>query len=138
PPSGTCFPVGKTTVNCTATDACGNSSSCSFEVTIKAKPKSKAGAAQTSIQYSDALTLQSDVQAVPFVDPAPSGPVQPLSGNVQFYLGPNAVGAPIPVNVSTPDTSGLLHALASLPWPIMQAPSSSAVVSAKFTSSSSF
>src|SRR5439155_13369760 len=128
---------------CTATDACGNSSpSCSFQVTIKSKTKSKAAAAPTPIQYSDALTLQADVQAVPFVDPAPSGPVQPLSGSVQFYLGPNAVGAPIPVNVRTPDTcgpaAGLLHAVASLPCPIMQAPLSTAVVSAKFTSSSSF
>lgn len=34
PPSGTAFPVGTTTVNATATDALGNSSSCSFTVTV--------------------------------------------------------------------------------------------------------
>jgi hypothetical protein len=34
PPSGTAFPVGVTTVNATATDALGNSSSCSFTVTV--------------------------------------------------------------------------------------------------------
>jgi len=33
PPSGTTFPVGATTVTCTATDAAGNQSSCSFLVT---------------------------------------------------------------------------------------------------------
>jgi uncharacterized repeat protein (TIGR01451 family) len=32
--SGTVFPVGTTTVNATATDAAGNSSSCSFNVTV--------------------------------------------------------------------------------------------------------
>ena len=33
PPSGSCFPVGTTTVTCTATDASGNTASCSFAVT---------------------------------------------------------------------------------------------------------
>jgi hypothetical protein len=35
PPSGTAFPVGTSTVNCTATDTAGNPSSCSFSVTIR-------------------------------------------------------------------------------------------------------
>jgi uncharacterized delta-60 repeat protein len=34
PPSGSCFPVGATTVNCTATDAAGNTAACSFTVTV--------------------------------------------------------------------------------------------------------
>jgi HYR domain-containing protein len=34
PPSGSVFPVGTTTVNCTATDAHGNTASCSFTVTV--------------------------------------------------------------------------------------------------------
>lgn len=33
PPSGSCFPLGTTTVTCTATDASGNTSPCSFTVT---------------------------------------------------------------------------------------------------------
>jgi HYR domain/Subtilase family len=33
PPSGSCFPIGTTTVTCTATDASGNTSNCSFTVT---------------------------------------------------------------------------------------------------------
>jgi HYR domain-containing protein len=35
PPSGASFPVGTTPVTCTATDTSGNSSSCSFTVTVK-------------------------------------------------------------------------------------------------------
>ncbi|MCP5518014.1 MAG: HYR domain-containing protein [Verrucomicrobiales bacterium] len=35
PPSGSFFPTGTTTVNCTATDAAGNASACSFDVTVK-------------------------------------------------------------------------------------------------------
>lgn len=34
PPSGTPFPAGVTQVTCTATDAAGNSASCSFDVTV--------------------------------------------------------------------------------------------------------
>ncbi len=34
PASGSVFPIGTTTVNVTATDACGNSSTCSFTVTV--------------------------------------------------------------------------------------------------------
>lgn len=34
PPSGAAFSVGTTTVTCTATDAAGNTSSCSFPVTV--------------------------------------------------------------------------------------------------------
>ncbi len=35
PPSGSAFPIGTTSVTCTATDDCGNSSSCMFEVTVE-------------------------------------------------------------------------------------------------------
>jgi uncharacterized membrane protein len=35
PPSGYVFPLGVTTVSCTATDAAGNASSCSFTVTVR-------------------------------------------------------------------------------------------------------
>ncbi len=35
PPSGSTFPPGTTTVNCTATDSSGNSAMCSFDVTVE-------------------------------------------------------------------------------------------------------
>jgi hypothetical protein len=34
PPAGSCFPAGVTTVTCTATDATGNTATCSFTVTV--------------------------------------------------------------------------------------------------------
>jgi len=34
PPSGSCFPLGVTTVTCTATDASGNTATCSFTITV--------------------------------------------------------------------------------------------------------
>jgi len=34
PPSGTCFPLGTTTVTCVATDSSGNTASCGFTVTV--------------------------------------------------------------------------------------------------------
>jgi hypothetical protein len=34
PPSGSCFPAGTTTVTCTATDASGNTATCSFTVEV--------------------------------------------------------------------------------------------------------
>src|ERR1051325_11620746 len=36
PPSGSTFPIGTTTVTCTATDPCGGSATCSFTVTVTA------------------------------------------------------------------------------------------------------
>src|SRR5882672_1834470 len=36
PPGGSLFPVGASVVNCTATDRCGNASTCSFNVTVMA------------------------------------------------------------------------------------------------------
>jgi hypothetical protein len=41
PPSGSVFPPGTTWVDCTATDAAGNASACSFPVTVqrKARPR---------------------------------------------------------------------------------------------------
>ena len=42
PPSGSFFPVGTTTVNCTAVDTSGNVSTCSFAVTVTA-PASTSG-----------------------------------------------------------------------------------------------
>jgi hypothetical protein len=38
PPSGSVFPIGTNTVNCSATDSCGRSNSCSFTVTVLPPP----------------------------------------------------------------------------------------------------
>jgi hypothetical protein len=38
PPSGSAFPIGATVVTCTAVDSVGNTSTCSFTVTVEAAP----------------------------------------------------------------------------------------------------
>ena len=55
-PSGSLFPVGTTAVTCTATDASGNQSDCSFSVTVNDPPHivSVTPATQT-VQYSDKI-----------------------------------------------------------------------------------
>ncbi len=55
PPSGSIFSGGTTTVTCTATDACGNSSQCSFDVTVSG-----------SNEMVVSIDLQAAVAAGPF------------------------------------------------------------------------
>jgi hypothetical protein len=83
PASGSAFAVGTTTVNVAATDAAGNTSTCSFTVTVKSSPVIVV--APASVQYSDAVTLQANVSALAF-------PGQPLAGSVQFFVGGTPVG----------------------------------------------
>lgn len=49
PPSGSFFAVGTTTVTCTATDTCGNASTCTFQVTVSA-PVNRANLAYIAFQ----------------------------------------------------------------------------------------
>ncbi|MET0622173.1 MAG: Ig-like domain-containing protein [Pyrinomonadaceae bacterium] len=83
PTSGSAFPVGVTTVNVTVKDAAGNTSACSFTVTVKSRPT--VVVAPASAQYSDAVTLQANVGAAAF-------PGQPLAGSVQFFVNGSPVG----------------------------------------------
>jgi lysophospholipase L1-like esterase len=53
PPSGGEFPVGRTTVQCTARDADARSSACSFDVVIKGAPKLSA---TKFIAFGDSIT----------------------------------------------------------------------------------
>jgi hypothetical protein len=41
PPSGSTFPLGTTLVDCTATDASGNQSTCQFPVTVALKVRER-------------------------------------------------------------------------------------------------
>ncbi|MBV9927315.1 MAG: HYR domain-containing protein [Acidobacteria bacterium] len=83
PASGSTFPVGTTTVSVTAKDAAGNTSTCSFNVTVRSAPV--ISVAPASVQYSDAVTLQASVSA-------PAFPGQPLAGSVQFFINGSPVG----------------------------------------------
>ena len=83
PASGSAFAVGTTTVSVTAKDAAGNTSTCSFNVTVRSAPV--VVVAPASVQYSDAVTLQANVSAAAF-------PGQPLAGSVQFFINGSPVG----------------------------------------------
>jgi hypothetical protein len=54
PASGSTFPVGKTTVTATATDKAGNTTSCSFTVTVQDKEAPQIRCPQNITQNSDA------------------------------------------------------------------------------------
>ena len=82
-PSGFAFPLGTTTVTATATDAAGNTSSCTFTVTVKSQTTT--GVLAASVQYSDAVTLQATVGAA-------AVPGQTLTGTVQFFVNGSSVG----------------------------------------------
>jgi len=82
PPSGSTFPVGVTTVQCTATDSIGQTAQCSFTVTVPAPP---------------ALTLACPS---PLTVPATS-----VDGAVATYSTTATGGVP-PVTVNCTPTSG--------------------------------
>jgi hypothetical protein len=58
PPSGTTFPVGVSTVTCTATDKLGNTGTCSFTVTVKDNEK-------PSIACPANLTISCEASSLP-------------------------------------------------------------------------
>jgi hypothetical protein len=61
PPSGSTFPIGNSSVLCTATDAAGNSNSCSFQVTVlgaqgvKSNVLAQLSALSASVTHSNKL-----------------------------------------------------------------------------------
>jgi hypothetical protein len=59
PPSGSVFPVGITTVTCVASDACGNSSQCTFTVTVTVGGSLLAIEPAVIIRWTCGGTLQS-------------------------------------------------------------------------------
>jgi len=94
PAFGTTFPLGVTSVSCSATDASGNSASGSFTVTVRdtTPPKLKATPNVTATRTSSdgarvtfALPLATDA-----VDPAPTVIAQPASGSL-FPVGKTTV-----------------------------------------------
>ena len=85
PPSGSAFPLGTTTVTCTATDASGNAGSCSFSVTVEdtQAPVLDHPARVTAECASPAGTMvELVVTASDLCDPAPSVSLTPPSGSL--------------------------------------------------------
>ncbi|HSB11109.1 MAG TPA: HYR domain-containing protein, partial [Blastocatellia bacterium] len=57
PPSGSNFPLGTTTVNCTATDAANNKGSCGFTVTVNPFVPNNPSPDKTAIDFGSPLVL---------------------------------------------------------------------------------
>jgi hypothetical protein len=117
PVSGSTFPIGTTTVSFKATDAVGQTSSCSFHVTVNPTPTiSSVTVTPSTQQYSDVVTLQANL--------APGG--CPLKGmaasNVTFYIGTQNVGMTSLVNVGAVGLIGTLTIPLLEPTPFGTAP----------------
>lgn len=102
PPSGSTFPIGSSSVNCTATDASGNSASGSFMVTVQdtTPPVLTVPADITTAATSPAgAAVSYSVSAVDIADPNPAINCTPASGST-FPIGTTAV------NCTAADTRG--------------------------------
>jgi lysophospholipase L1-like esterase len=60
PPSGSSFPIGKTTVSCTATDALQRTDACSFLITVLAPLPPPVLAATSFLAFGDSITKGED------------------------------------------------------------------------------
>src|ERR1019366_7220735 len=72
PPSGSTFPVGTTTVLTTASDTCGNSTNCSFTVTVNPANIPVSFTYITSIQGGIILTWQSGTNSWLYLQRSPA------------------------------------------------------------------
>jgi hypothetical protein len=92
-----CNDVGDNLVTLTATDACGNTSTCTATVTVQVPTQTKALVSAQSVRYQDEVTLYAEISASNCN--ISSGNLQ---GNVKFYLDGDSVGIapafPIPFN----------------------------------------
>ncbi len=119
PPSGSAFPVGTTTVTCTASDASGNTSMCTFDVTVEDTtppvltcPGSQvvdcAGSGGTVVDYSPSVFEVCDA-GVSVVCIPPSGSLFPVGTTVVTCVATDASGntdmCTFPVTVTTSDLS---------------------------------
>ncbi len=92
PPSGTVFPLGTTAVEVTATDAAGNSATCTFEVTVKDTTPPEAVCPEPIVAEcvsEEGAPVEFEIQASDACG-AVSWEAQPPSGSV-FPLGTTTV-----------------------------------------------
>ena len=101
PPSGSTFPVGTTTVFTTASDTCGNSTNCSFTVTVVKPPISLTCSSNLTVTApsSNGVVVFFNVSASGGCSPPPNVIATPPSGST-FPIGTTMV------NVSAGDTCG--------------------------------
>lgn len=98
PPSGSLFPVGATTVTCTATDGSGNADSCSFTITVNSQLLFQGNGSGSGDELGFTVAGGGDVNGdgvadfiigAPGTDPLSQGEgsVLPDAGSVYVYSG---------------------------------------------------
>jgi len=102
PASGSLFPAGTNTVNCTATDSSGNAASCSFLVVVDLPPVVNAGTAQAIVLPVNSVTLHGTVSDDGLIGPLTMGWTK-LSGPGTVTFG-NAAAASTTATFSTNGT----------------------------------
>src|ERR1035441_3552460 len=92
PPSGSTFPIGTTTVNATASDNCGNSTNCSFTVTVVRPPISLNCSSNITVTAtsSSGATVFFTLSATGGCSPPPFISANPPSGST-FPIGTTTV-----------------------------------------------
>ena len=102
PPSGSTFPLGVTTVSCTATDASGNSATGSFTITVVDTTAPTLTLPANKVVDATRLggaVVSYTATATDTVDPSPAVTCSPPSGSL-FAIGTTTVGC------SATDASG--------------------------------
>ena len=131
PPSGSTFPLGTTTVTCQATDDSGNSSTCTFTVTVvdTTPPEITCPADVTVEQESyDGTVVTLEATATDICDPNPvitsdELPIYPLGVTVVTFTATDASGnsASCSMSVTVVDTTPpTIHSISASPdllWP---------------------
>ena len=102
PPSGSTFPVGTTTVQVSASDTCGNSTNCSFQVTVVKPPISLNCSSNITVTASNSngIPVFFTVTASGGCSPPPSIVANPPSGST-FPVGATTVNATANDNCGT-------------------------------------
>ncbi|HET9529318.1 MAG TPA: HYR domain-containing protein, partial [Blastocatellia bacterium] len=104
PPSGTVFPLGVNTVNCSATDSAGNTSTCTFTITvndgrsptINCPPnviiEATAGQCAATVTYPDPVVTDPASTSVVIACVPPSGSTFPLGATTVICSATNQAG----------------------------------------------
>jgi HYR domain-containing protein len=104
PPSGSTFPLGTTTVTCTASDEASHSASCTFDVTVldTTPPTLGCGNLVREGTSPSGATVAFDPFVSDAVDPSPTVTCTPPSGSV-FGFGTTAVDCSAADHASPPN-----------------------------------
>jgi hypothetical protein len=108
PASGTLFPIGATTVRCTAADAAGNAASASFAVTVKGAPDQMTDLGATveglDLQQGTETSLKAKLEAA--LAALAAGNKSAACGQLDAMV--NQINANVPTRISRADADALI------------------------------